>query len=79
MLLREMGRSGINGTVPLSQLSEFDQIIQTIITNHSSNGDGETVEFPTVSIQIQYIINPKILNKYCIFYVCLDVTVRRCE
>ena len=45
-----MGRSGINRKVPLSTLLEFDQIIQTIMSNDSSNGYEETGEFPTVSI-----------------------------
>ena len=47
-----MDRSGVNGLLPLQKLSEFDNIINAIMTNDSTDGDGETLAFPLVNINI---------------------------
>ena len=47
-----MGRSGVNGPTPLQKLSDCDKIINTIMSNDSTDGDGETAAFPLVNINI---------------------------
>ena len=48
--MTEMGRSGINGSIPLQKLTDYDTIINSIMSNDSADGDGETIAFPLVSI-----------------------------
>ena len=45
-----MARSGLNGSLPLLKLTQFIQVINTIMSNDSTDGDGETMAFPLVNI-----------------------------
>ena len=50
-----MARSGVNGSLPLLKLTQSDEIINAIMSNDSTDGDGETMAFPLVNIHLNFI------------------------
>ena len=62
-----MASSGVNGTAALQKLSDFDKLISSIITNDSSDGDGQTTAFSIVTIN--HMINCSNITDICFHFL----------